>query len=68
MKWFKCSTLILIMNILLRPKKNVETLAQLVALELHTFQQCHVDVDSYKYMLSQWHVEEHKFLTMAMLA
>jgi hypothetical protein len=56
------------MNILLRPKKNVETLAQLVALELHTFQQCHVDVDSYKYMLSQWHVEEHKFLTMAMLA
>jgi hypothetical protein len=68
MKRFKCSTLILRMKILLRPKTNVEAFAQLVALELDTFQQCHVDVDNYKYMLSWWHVEEHKFPAMAMLA
>lgn len=49
-------------------KINVEALNQLVVQELDSFHCYHVDVDSCKCALYQWHEEEHKFLTIALLA
>jgi hypothetical protein len=58
----ECENLFEIMEI------SVEALNQLVLPKLDSFHCYHVDVDSCKCALYEWHEEEHKLLAIALLA